>query len=365
MNTEAIVDALHRGKAVREQYDSLHYIRLLDPAGGHPRGTVVLPDGVVVSGYPSIGRVQSLTSGLQRHFPGAFWAEEKIDGFNVRILRHRETVYAFSRGGFVCPFSTDRVPDLLDLGVFDAEPDLILCAEIAGPDNPYLEACPPQVNRDVALFVFDLMRQGQADFLPQAEKMAMLARYDLPATRIFGRYQAADAASLGRLILRLDRELCEGLVFKEETGSGRAKYVTGRSNVADIGLCSDQLLDLPPEYFTNRLLRLALFASEHGQAGDAELQRDLGHAFLHGLQRAIERSRGIGRVGVEFRCRFRQRHNATRFIRHIKATGGSRIRIGDGMPRREGEYWLLEFERVLDRMTGTLATALSGDSQFD
>ena len=361
----SLADAIERNKAAPGCFETLHYTRLLEPLGDYPRGTVVLPDGSVVPGYPSIGRVQSLAAGLRKHYSGPFWAEEKIDGFNVRILRHEGTLYALSRGGFVCPFSTDRLPDLLDPGLFDDDPALVLCAEIAGPDNPYLEGHPPQVEEDVALFVFDMMRRGGAGFLPQEEKMALIERYRLPATRIFGRYGPEDVERLSELILQLDAQGSEGLVFKGETDGRRAKYVTGRSNITDIALCSEQLLDLPPEYFSNRLLRLALFANEHGQHCDAELERGLGRAFLAGLDRAIERSRAMGRVGVGFRCRFRKHRNARHFVDHLKATGGRRIQLAPDTPRRAGDYWILEFERVLDRTTGTLATILAGGSQFD
>ncbi|SEP08913.1 RNA ligase [Aquisalimonas asiatica] len=365
MQKQVLADAVERGKAVEERFETLRYTRLVDSVDGYPRGSVILEDGTVIPGYPSIGRVQSLAAGLERHFGDAFWAEEKIDGFNVRIARYKDDLYAFSRGGFVCPFSTDRLPDLLDATILDDEPHLVLCAEIAGPENPYLEGCPPDIKEDVALFIFDMMDTATGHFLHQEHRMARLDYYTLPAARIFGRYGTQDVEPLRELILALDARGSEGLVFKAEREDVRAKYVTGRSNIVDIALCGDQLLDLPPEYFTNRLMRLALFASEHGQMGDAALERQLGQAFIEGLGRAINRSREHGRVGIPFRCRFRRRRNAELFMAHMKATGGRRVHIAEDMPRREGDYWRLEFERELERMTGTLANTLAGGAQFD
>jgi putative ATP-dependent DNA ligase len=365
MDRKTLAEALDNGRAEQHQFEALEYARLTDPVAGYPRGSVVLPDGVVIPGYPSIARIHSLSAGLREQFHGHFWAEEKIDGYNVRILRHQGRAYAFSRGGFVCPFSTDRLPDLTPLSVFDAEPDLVLCAEIAGPDNPYLEGSPPHIRSDVELFVFDMMRAGQPGFLAQNEKMRLIERHGLPATRIFGRFRPADTEPLRSLILQLDGEGAEGLVLKAEVDATRAKYVTGRSNVTDIQVCSGQLLDLPPEYFTNRLMRLALFVTEHGQQDDADLEHSLGRAFLSGLDRAVERSRDSGRVDHRYRCRFREHRNALHFMAHMAATGGQRVRMAPGTPRAEDGYWVLEFERVFDRMTGTLATALSGAVQFD
>jgi putative ATP-dependent DNA ligase len=355
--------ALHRAEAL--QYGELTCARLTESIQGLPRGSVVLPGGVVVPGYPPIARIHSLASGLQQQFHGPFRAEEKVDGFNVRILQHAGQVYAFSRGGFVCPFSTDRLPDFLDLRLFEAEPDLVLCAEIAGPENPYLEGTPPYVTEDVQLFVFDLMRKGRPGFLPPAEKDRVIRDWNLPAVRSFGRFQPQDVEPLRTLILTLDAAGAEGLVLKAEDDSQRAKYVTGSSSVTDIRVCARQLLDLPPEYFTHRLMRLAVFLVEHDRQGEPGVQQALGAAFLEGLDQAVAASRERGRVDHRYRCRFRERENALRFMAHMGVTGGSRVQIAPGMPRRAGEYWELEFERIFDRMTGTLATALSGASQFD
>ena len=68
--------------------------------------------------------------GLRQQFPGYFWAEEKMDGYNVRVARVGDRVVAITRGGYLCPFTSDRLPDLLDLTIFEQHPDLIPCAEI-------------------------------------------------------------------------------------------------------------------------------------------------------------------------------------------------------------------------------------------
>ncbi|WP_421620705.1 RNA ligase [Alkalilimnicola ehrlichii] len=358
--------ALEKGKASRHEFEGLHYIRLHDSVARLPKGSVRLDDGTVVPGYPSIGRIQALGPGLAKQYGDElFWAEEKIDGFNIRILAHQGRLLAFSRGGYLCPFSTDRVPELLDPTLFDDHPELILCAELAGPENPYMEGSPPHVTEDVALFVFDIRRAGANGFLPQEEKLALAERYRLPLARVFGRYRADDQQALHALILELDEAGCEGLVFKGETRGARSKYVTARSNITDIALVSDALLDLPPEYFTHRLMRLALFESEH-RGDDTALEQELGRALLRGLGRAVERSRSVGRVGHRYRCRFREKRNLEHFVAHLEATGGPQhVKILYQPTHQEDGYWVLEFERVLPRMTGTLAHSLSGGAQFD
>ncbi|MBI4345137.1 MAG: RNA ligase, partial [Euryarchaeota archaeon] len=61
------------------------------------RGTAVfLGDGVVViRGFPKIKRAFYLRSALRRHFQGARVAvEEKMNGYNVRLFRLQDRVFA-------------------------------------------------------------------------------------------------------------------------------------------------------------------------------------------------------------------------------------------------------------------------------
>ncbi|MEA5444998.1 RNA ligase [Gammaproteobacteria bacterium AB-CW1] len=365
LDSDSLKRAQDQGKADHRQFQDIGYTRITDQIKKVPKGSVVLEDGSIIPGYPSIARIQALDPGLSKQFAGPFWAEEKMDGFNIRIFRHGEQVYALSRGGFICPFATDRMLDLLDEGIFQDHPDLVLCAELVGPDNPYLEGHSPQVQEDVGLFVFDMMEKNREGFLTQSRRMELLDQYALPRAEIFGRFTAGQRPEIADLILRLDEEGKEGLVLKPEDQGQRAKYVTGRSNTYDFSVTGQGLLDLPPEYFTNRLLRMGLFMAEHGQQQDHERLAELGHALMLGLFRGIDISRRQSRVGSLYRCRFNRRDSADAFIRHIEETGGDRVKVYKGMPKRQGDYWLLEFERVHQRMTGFLNQALQGGRQFD
>ncbi len=366
LSEDKIAAAFASDKVEALDYDGLHYKRLTDSAGPVPRGSVRLPDGSVIPGYPAIGRIHTLATGLREQFSGPFQAEEKIDGFNVRIVRHEGRLLAFSRGGFVCPFSTDRAPEMLDTAVFDDEPRLIVCAEIAGPENPYIEGSPPQVVEDVALFVFDLMARDAGGFLPLAAKAERMARDALPGVRTWGPYTPDQVEAVRELMRYLDAGGAEGVVFKTDAGGGyRAKYVTARSSISDIELTSNALLDLPPEYFTHRLLRLALFMAENDRQGDANLERDLGRALLQGLFDASASVGDNGLVDQPFRCRFRNRDNAERFVAFLQRTGGKHMRFPEGGLYAEGDFWVLEFRRVRERMTSWLRHTLWGGTQFD
>lgn len=356
--------AIQEGKAKREEQLGLRYVRFSDDSPDFPRGTALFEDALI-SGYPQIGRIVALRSGLGEQFAGSFWAEEKINGFNVRIARVGDQIVALSRGGFICPFTTDRVRDLMDVTVFEAEPDLVICAEVAGPENPYNEGAPPFIPADVQLFTFDLMRQGSDRFLGQEEKMTLIERHRLPSTAIFGEYNQQNVDELESIALNLNREGREGIVFKEVGGQKRAKYVVGQSNIVDIRDAATNLMDLHPSFFMDRILRLALFLDEHHLESTRAVKEELGAAFLDELGSALEQYRRTHHVSHRFKCRFRKHENATRFMENLNRIRKQGVQTLQHRLEKEGDFWVLEFERISTRMVGLLGHSLRGGVTYD
>src|SRR3990170_903361 len=102
---------VERGVEQRE-YNGLKYWRYTDDIGTTLRGTVILFDTSgqrpvrTIPGFPHIRRVYRLRPGVQRFFhTNPFFVEEKLDGYNVRLLIHQGQLLALTRGGFVCPFT--------------------------------------------------------------------------------------------------------------------------------------------------------------------------------------------------------------------------------------------------------------------
>ncbi len=340
------------------------YLRFSHKFQCFPEGTVVFGPQFIW-GYPKIGRILRLDPGLQAQFGQAFWVEEKIDGYNVRLFRHGDEVLALTRRGYVCPFTTDRLQDLLDLRIFDERPELVLCAEVAGPENPYNEGSPPFIQEDVQLFIFDLMRQNCPGFLPQREKLQLLEAYSLPGVPGFGRYRAGDLTAIDSLVCRLDQEGREGLVFKEDSSRDhRVKYVTGRINLSDIHVSEGSFQQLPPEYFLHRIFRLALFLDEHELAPTAALYQELGRSLLAGTLDAIHQYQAQHKVCHTFRCRFRRRANAELFLQTLEHLLG-KGQVREHRLEQRGDFYHLEFAKVLPRATGLLGHALGGGIVFD
>ncbi len=364
MSVSPLHEAIPHNKARYEDYEHWQFLRLTDKFHEAPRGSVVI-HGKVIYGYPSIGRILRLETGLKHQFHAPFWVEEKVDGYNVRLARVGDQVLAFSRGGFICPFTTDRAPDLAELRILEEHPDLVLCAEVAGPGQPYISGHPPYIREDVQLFVFDMMRMGQAGYLPQPEKQALVRQYALPAVQCYGRHTPDQVSELRALMARLAEEGREGVVMKEDSDRDhRTKLVTSYSCVDDIRGTVDHLRDLPAEYFVGRVLRLALFLEEQGEAQLDDVRRQLGSAFLDGLYRAIEQSKQEQRVYHTHRCLFRDPENAKRLLKHMKRTTGH-AHVAQRRLEKEGDYYVLEFDKLHAAMTGLLGHVLGGGLVFD
>ena len=361
---ELITLARERRRARCTRLGPWEYLRFVGKVRRIPEGTAVFGD-TMVWGFPKIGRILQLEPGIQGQFEQPFWVEEKIDGYNVRIFRQGDDVLALTRRGYICPFTSDRLVDFIDTRIFDQHPELVLCAEAAGPDNPYTAGSPGFIDSDIRLYVFDIMRKNESGCLPYAEKLQLLETYGLPSVARFGRYQIHEWYRLKPLLLELDRDGREGIVLKEDSERGRRiKYVTGRSNVSDIGVGSASLQQLPPEYFMHRVMRFALFLEEHGLEATPELHRELGESLMTGLLDTITGFRNEGKIYHGFRCRFHQRANAELMMRDMIR------RLGKGLVRRrrlvqEGEFYVLEFDKVMPRFTDLLRHQLGGGVIFD
>ncbi len=357
-------EAIQRRKARVENFLSWEYLRFSDDFKDIPRGTVIFDDSIIW-GYPHIGRIFRIDKGLREQFEHPFFIEEKIDGYNVRIFKHGYDIVTLTRGGYVCPFTMDRVHEFINFSVFDDIPDLVICAEVAGPENPYIEESPPFIKEGIKIFVFDLMKKNSRGFLPYTKKIEIAERYGLPCVPNYGRFTKDDVVSIRNILYRMNEEGKEGVVFKEDSERNkRVKYVTSNANLGDIRVTAKNMLQLPPEYFTNRLMRLVLFMEEEGIEKTKDFYENVGKAFIDGLFDAIEQYKKEHHVSRRFVCKFNKKENALALMEQL--SGVSRhIQIIQRRLEKEGDYFVLEFEKVYLNMTGFLGHILGGGLVFD
>jgi putative ATP-dependent DNA ligase len=124
------------------------------------------------------------------------------------------------------------------------------------------------------------------------------------------------------------------------------------------------MFDLPPEYFKNRIARLVLFMDEQGVSNTMALQQQLGTAYVKGLLQAIQQVHEHHKVFRTFRCRFRRRENAVKLLERMNEIGGH-VQITLHELKQENGYWLLEFDKVFPKSSGTLSSLLKGSLLFD
>lgn len=272
------------------EYRDIRYYRYTDRADGHCRGEVVISSGRerrVIKDYPHIFRVYRMHEGIKRYFGnGSFYAEEKIDGYNIRMVRHGGMILALTRGGIICPFTTEwaefwrgiyRFDDF-----FDEYPAAALCAELVG-DNPYNSKRDSSVPPGLSFLCFDIMNRD-GSFVPVEEKYMLFEKYGLPGVRTFGKFTAGSRDELTAIMLDLNTNRREGLVLKKQGSGGAIKFVTAASDLVDLEQFLAYFYDIEPGFYSNRLMRISLFVQEFG-LDSAEYSRRIGDAVLCGYDR--------------------------------------------------------------------------------
>ncbi len=355
--------ALEEGKILFIEGAGQPAFRVKRDFKGLSAGTVLAKD-FFLPGFPHIPRIFCLKTGLVRYMSGPFYAEEKIEGYNVRLVNFFGSILAFTRRGYICPFATDRWPDFLPaLPTFFAEyPDYALCCEVAGPENPFVTEYPPYIKEDVAFFVFDVIDLKRQRFLPPEEKYALLRRFGFRTPEISGPFWASEVEALKELILRYDQEGREGLVFKP-VGKGRViKYVTSASNLGDLRVAFPFIGELEASYIVHRLVRLALGRWELGQPFDESFYKDLGQALFGEMNIILDRVKAKKPVEEIFRIRLRREESLEALLAHFRA---ARVRIEIHKVEKKGRYWCVEFAKIYPRATSFWANKIEGLAQID
>lgn len=358
---EVIDRALACRAAEQQTFDGLQYVRFADGFDVFARGTVVLGDRVL-AGFPSIGRIYVLEAGIKRAFRGVFYAEEKIDGYNVRVVRHAGRILPFTRGGFVCPFTNDRLRDFFDFEpFFDRYPDGVLCGEVAGPANPYIDTAPPEApSDDVAFFAFDIMHLDRPDMLPLEERDAIFHALRIPRAPLLGRFSTDNLQPLREQLERLDRSKSEGVVLKPPAQGLRLKYTTPSINLYDVTVDAPLLAELPGEFFVHRIIRLVLAYEDMGKHDQLpEVARELGRTLAGDFLLMLRRVRDGGVVSKRFRIKVHSDQAADQVLRHLNRAS-KKIQVHEISRVRSGPFVVVTFDKIFQQSTSWLHSLLDG-----
>ncbi|HOQ19380.1 MAG TPA: RNA ligase, partial [Methanothermobacter thermautotrophicus] len=293
-------------------------------------GTVIYlgDETEVIRGFPKIRRTLLLSPTIQEHFRDRVAVEEKMNGYNVRItcLSSGETV-ALTRGGHICPFTTRKAQELLDLSEFFREhPELVICGEMVGRDNPYVSQDYPEVG-PLGFRVFDLREKNTNRPLPVEERRALLDSYGLPNVRLFGIYSIEDAASkVAEIIRALGREGREGVVMKDPSMDlPPLKYTSSQAHARELAYAFSYPFDFGRPFFFSRVIREGFQAYELDESDDEtrERARRLGEAIIYPMLDRIK-SISAGEAAYEDTViDVEDREAAEEFVRHLVRLGVS------------------------------------------
>jgi putative ATP-dependent DNA ligase len=297
------VDADHDDIAEHLQCDTYRdreYFHLSDARHGVERGTVLVGDAVV-RGFPSIPRVLVLDPGIPEQFDGRVAIEEKLNGYNVRVARADGEIFAFTRGGYICPFTTTLARDGPFAAFFDDYPEHTVCGELIGPANPYTQHDYEEVE-SAALRVFDVRAHGTGEPMPVTERYDCCEQYDLPTVPRFGVHDPEDAVDAVReTIADLDERGREGVILKTLDGTQQVKYTTSAIHRSDLEHAFGQPFEYGREFLFSRVLREAFQAAEldESEAETRERARALGESILLPAVETIQSVEEGGTVGDE------------------------------------------------------------------
>ena len=284
------------------------YRALPDARHGVERGTAVVEDTeAIVRGYPSVPRILVLDRGIQSFFEeGTTVAvEEKLDGFNVRIADAGEPL-AFTRSGYVCPYTTARAEELLDLEpFFEDHPEKTLCAELIGPETPYTTHDYDDVESH-EFRIFGVRDRESGEPLGVERRRALCEEYGFDQPRLFGQYDPADAPeSVREAIAGLDAAEREGVVMKAADGQPLVKYTSRFQHHDELAFAFSLPFDHGRDFVFSRVIREGFQAAEFDESGDElrERARSLGESILLPMVETIRDAADGKPVGEEHTVR--------------------------------------------------------------
>ncbi|MFT4883578.1 MAG: putative ATP-dependent DNA ligase [Natronomonas sp.] len=312
-------------EAIAEHFETryfrgIRYQYLPEYRGPLERGAVLFgPEERPVCGYPKIPRALLLDPGVPEQFDGPFVVEEKLNGYNARVARLDGDIVAFTRSGIACPFTTYLVRSRLDFDVlFEDRPDLVVCGEVIGPENPYTAYDYPDVE-SAAFRVFDLRDRTTGDPLAVDRRRDLLDEYGISQTRSFDTYEPTETDAIAGIVEELDADDREGIVMQSLDGRTQLKYTTGASTEADL----EHAFSLPFEhgrsFVFQRVLREAFRAVEH-DVDTTDRAHAVGEAILEPLVETIHEVDDGQPVGQEHTVRAPPRI-VTELLSHLRDQG--------------------------------------------
>lgn len=355
LNAAEMKEALEKKHAERREFEGMKYLRFRGAYKKIERGSVIVNDGFF-PGFPHIKRIFTLEKGLEKNIGSEFvFAEEKIDGYNLRAANILGKVCAFSRGGIIDAFSTEKLREIIPEKVF--EKNIMLCGEMIG-NTPYT---PPAKNFDVKYFIFDIYDLDKEGYFAPGERYAFLKKYGLEPAPFLGKFRRKnDIGKLRELALDLNKTGKEGMVFKSEDRKQIVKYVNPNADIEDIGNTIKALFDMPIGHFNQRLLRSAIFVKEYGLDKE-EYGKKLGGLVYEKFAEGLEMLQKDGCIYDEFEILIKDR----KVWEELKSHMSRDVKLETVFEKQENGKLRIRFRKIYTKSTKRLREFLNGKGITD
>ncbi|MCE8424367.1 MAG: RNA ligase [Candidatus Methanoperedens sp.] len=321
-----IIGAIER-KTLQYVHAKPELFRFDKPISNIEAGTsVFLEPFDIVRGFPKISRILMLHPGVAKHFSTikTVLVEEKMNGYNVRVALIGDRILGITRGGYVCPYTTDKINDVISGDFFIDFPDLVLCGEMVGPDNPYV----PKSFYDIEsleFFAFDIREKITGRPLPVMKRRELLAGYGIKSVRLFGEFEVSEThIKVEKIIRDFGKTLNEGVVIKDpDMQLSPIKYTSSQSNCADLRYAFEFYNDYGRDFFFPRVCREAFQSVEWDEDDTQRKERchRLGESILLPMTRTIENRKKGERIGEIVQIRIKDLKTADDFQDHLRLLG--------------------------------------------
>jgi putative ATP-dependent DNA ligase len=299
-------------------------LRFEKSISGVEAGTVIFDNGDVIFGYPKIRRAMMLESAIRRHFFGRVVAEEKMNGYNIRVASINGQIISLTRGGFICPYSTEVAREQISRELFEDHPELVLCGEMVGPDNPYV---PKNIypTSSVQIYLFDIAQKGNRTMQGVYRTCELAEEYGITRAPVLGEFDSREAfLKVLEIVKNLGREGREGVVLKDPRNEvSPIKYTSSESTCSDLQFAFKYYYDYAQDFFFSRVVREG-FQSVEWRDSDEEFglrSQRLGESILAPMVETIKRSMAEEQIVQHIQIRVKNLHTAWAFEQHLRRMG--------------------------------------------
>ncbi|WP_414470239.1 RNA ligase [Methanobacterium sp. ACI-7] len=327
IKAEKINHAIEKGIIKFFDFKGIPTLQFRKDVGKIEAGTLIYFDNdiEIIRGFPKTRRTLMLSPTLKNHFKDKIVVEEKMNGYNVRIASIGDKIVALTRGGYMCPYTTKKAIEIMDLEeFFNDNKDLVICGEMVGTENPYVSHYYKEIG-SLGFRVFDIRKKVTNDPLTIDEKYKLLEEYGLPSVRVLGTFNIDEAsAKVKEIIKEIGEENREGVVIKDpDMELIPLKYTSSEAHDDEIKYAFTYPFDFGKDFFFSRVVREGFQAYEM-EENEGELEqraKRLGEAILYSMLDTIKKVSSGEIASEDMVIDVESKDEAEEFLRHLHDLG--------------------------------------------